>query len=246
MTVEIEPKLKSSMSMTRRNRWKDELKSKERLMQRVELKTSTISAMKSANRSDDKHPFWEWFAIHACDIADEPTNERLIADLDRRVSIAWPNLSWEIGPDTNGGWYFALSPNLNRDYADEATDAIAGAPAVLGWTFHPTRQRKCWDGRFELQREKGHIEIDSGAWKYILLRYPDGQHEVVLFAPEATELDENDRWNAAAIVLEGLLGEECVLRSIEKFALESSIDAKVAGREKPIHMLPKAFGLSEM
>ena len=187
--------------------------------------------------------FWRWFADKADSIASNPENGDIIDDLDQHVSLTWPQLAWEIGPDPSGDWYFALSPNLNRDLIDQAKEAIQTAPKVLGWKFYAARQRKAWDGTFELETDEGIKRLDSSDWRFILLRYHDGEKELVLVAPDAGLLNPDDRWQAAAVVIEGLLGEECLLANVDSFALEAAVDAKLSSQTKPIHLLQKTFGL---
>ncbi len=188
--------------------------------------------------------FWCWFGAKAASIASNPENGDLINDLDQQVSLTWPQLAWEIGPDPSGDWYFALSPNLNRDFVSQAKEAIQAAPKVIGWKFYAARQRKAWDGRFELETEEGIKRLNSADWRFILLRHPDGEKELVLVTPSAGLLNPDDRWQAAAVVIEGLLGEECLLANVDSFALEPAVDAKFSSQVKPIHLLPQTFGLS--
>lgn len=203
--------------------------------------------MKSESRMSDHvsiEEFWRWFADKANSIASNPENGDLINDLDQQVSLTWPQLAWEIGPDASSDWYFALSPNLNRDLFNQAKEAIQAAPKVLGWKFYARRQRKAWDGRFELETDEGIKQFNSSDWRFVFLRYPDGEKELVLVTPDAGLLSPDDRWQAAAVVIEGLLGEECLLVNVDSFALEAAVDAKLSSQTKPIHLLPKTFDLS--
>ncbi len=111
--------------------------------------------------------------------------------------------------------------------------------------FHATRQPKEWTGQFQMDRTGGgRIRIDAKRWKYLLLSYPDGAHEILLHGSEAKDLSEGDRWQAAAIVLESMIGEEPLLNQIESFELSESVEPKSASKEKPINALPQAMGLS--
>lgn len=187
--------------------------------------------------------FWRWFAQNAEDIAANPSEPRVIDELDQRVRLAWPKLAWEIGPDPTGDWYLALSPNLDLDMAAVAKRGVALAPVVPGWRFYSTRQRKAWDGSFEIEGRRGVHVLDSSNWRYVLLKHGSGELEVVLVAPEAAKLEPDERWQAAAVVVEGLLGEACVLDCGISFALEPTLDARLSEDTKSIAELPQAFGL---
>ena len=49
---------------------------------------------------------------------------------------------------------------------------------------------------------------------YVLLRYPGGDQELVLVTADAEELDQDARQQAAAVVIEALLGEDVVLARV--------------------------------
>jgi hypothetical protein len=185
--------------------------------------------------------FWRWFSENANQIAADPSNGILIRELDRRISDTWPQLAWEIGPDPTGAWYLALSPNLNRDLTFAAQRAVSSAPSVDGWKLYPARPPKEWDGKFEMDAGGRSIAFDSSQWKYVLLRYPDGLVEVVMTAPESKNLLPDERWQAAAIVLEGLLGEDCILANIASFTLEPELDQYLSANLKPIQALRQVF-----
>lgn len=196
-----------------------------------------------AGSASPQHSFWDWFACNASSIAAHPEDRSRIEEIDSRVHESWPELSWEIGPDKSGQWYFALSPNLNRELTRKAKDAISIAPVVHGWRFYATRQRKTWSGCFILEGESGSVDIDTRNWTYVLLRYPEGSYDIVLYGPEAGRLSDNDRWQAAAIALEGYLGEQRLLDSIHEFGFERSPADYLFGKDKPIANLLRAFGL---
>jgi hypothetical protein len=133
---------------------------------------------------------------------------------------------------------------MSRDLVIQSRQAIQNAPEILGWKFYATRQRKAWDGRFGLETEHGLKHFDCTDWKFLFLKYPDGEKELVLIAPDADSLNPDDRLQAAAVVIEGLLGEECVLSNVDRFALESTVAARLLAQAIPMRLLPQTFGLS--
>jgi hypothetical protein len=83
-----------------------------------------------------------------------------------------------------------------------------------GWEFYSARRPKEWDYKLCIERagsEAEPIELDATAWSFVLLEYPDGSREVLLQADTLPKLDADERWQAAAIVLESILGEEVLM-----------------------------------
>lgn len=185
--------------------------------------------------------FWAWFASVAKAIEVDPESAELIGQLDRRVQETWPSLSWEIGPDASGDSYLALSPGLNKRFASDAREAVTAAPSVAGWRFYSTRPKKQWFGRFQLETPQGAITINTESWRYVLLRHPGGEFEIVLLSDVASQLSPENRWHAAAIALEGILGETVILEHVASFALEFDLEPRLMEKAKPIQDLPNAF-----
>lgn len=188
--------------------------------------------------------FWHWFEQNADLIARCYDNEAVISELDEQVTSSWPELSWEIGPEPAGGWYFALSPNLDKNLAVFAKQKIDLAPKIPGWTFYPAKQRKIWNGNFSLYSTQGCVEIDASNWEYVLLRYPDGECEILLIGSLSNALGADDHLQAAATVIQSLIGEKYILDNSLSFALESDLPSQFLGKQKPVQDLPKAFGMS--
>ena len=194
----------------------------------------------------DHERFWNWFRTNADIIASGYDGEQLTEGLAEKIESEWPELSWEIGPDPSGCLYLSISPNLNKGLIPQANKAVGSAPSIPGWKFYPYRQRKKWDGRFEMHTSRGVAQIDSSSWNFVLLRYPDGGHEVFLIGDKALWLNEEDRWQAAAIVVEGMIGEKCILENDLSFSLDDRPEPQFEGKEKPIRELPGAFGLGDL
>jgi hypothetical protein len=188
--------------------------------------------------------FWDWFCRNAELISKHYDDVTVINELDGEVAESWPGLSWEIGPDPSGGWYFALSPNLDREKAKLAQQQIELAPKVPGWRFYSAKQPKYWNGKFNFFGINGETEIDASNWEYVLLRYPDGESEILLFTNKSGSVAECDQEEAAAIVLQSILGENCILQNKLTFELSSNIPSQFVGKQKPIKNLPNAFGMS--
>lgn len=187
--------------------------------------------------------FWRWFASIASRLGTKLDDEKLLGELDRRVHQLDPQLSWEVGPGIARPSQLVISPNLDRKVRPVARRIIAEAPICDDWEFYAARQPREWDLRFELAGESGKRRaLDASSWTFVLLRYPDGAHEILLRTPDRPPLPEEQRWDAAAIVLEGILGEDILLDRIERFELVDDWEDRLAARARPIAQLRDALG----
>jgi hypothetical protein len=153
-----------------------------------------------------------------------------------------PRLSWEIGPGLVKNWQLVISPNLNPKMRRAARAFVGKAPRVPGWEFHDARQPKQWDYKLELAANHK-LRLDASAWKFVLLQYPDNDHEILLIADELPVMSDDERWQAAAIALESILGEAFLLDSIQSFELTRSADGHLVEQARPIQELRHACGM---
>jgi hypothetical protein len=184
--------------------------------------------------------FWSWFCDIAEALAGNVENSTLLKDFDGRVRDLDPKLSWEIGPGLSKPWQLVISPNLDRDLREEARAIVACAPVLPAWEFHAARQPKKWHYKLELGGDK--LPLDVSGWTFVLLRYPDGGHEVLLKGEGLPPLSDDERWQAAAITLESILGEDLFLDRVNEFELVDELEPRFAERERPIQQLREAVG----
>lgn len=189
-------------------------------------------------RKNQVSEFWDWFRDIAEVLAANVENSSLLSKLDTRVRDLDPKLSWEVGPGLSKPWQFVISPNLNRDLRKRAREIVARAPALPAWEFHSARQPKEWHYKLELGGDK--VPVDASQWTFVLLEYPDGVHEVLLQGKGLPPLSDDERWQAAAITLESILGEDMVLDRVNEFELVDQLEPRFAERERPIQDLREA------
>lgn len=175
-------------------------------------------------------------------LASDPSDPVLLRQLDDMLREINPRLSWEIGPGLTENWQLAISPNLNPSMRKAARAFVSKAPRVPGWEFHDARQPKQWDYKLELAANHK-LRLDVSGWKFVLLQYPDNDHEILLIADDLPVMSEKERWQAAAITLESVLGEAFLLDSIQSFELTPEVDRHLAERARPIQELRQACGM---
>ena len=184
--------------------------------------------------------FWRWFSSIADRLAENVENPTLLAELDARVAKLDPALSWEIGLGQTAEWQLVISPNLNRDFRELAVRIVAQAPVIPGWQFHSARQPKEWKYQFDLETDGGVQTLNASSWRFVLLQHTDNAREVLLEGADAATLTKDDRWSAAAIVLESILGEEPLLEGVDEFDLVSELEPQFGGSARPIQQLRAA------
>jgi hypothetical protein len=197
-----------------------------------------------ANMSEKEkiEDFWSWFSGIAVPLATDIESHSLLEELDTRVRHLDSMLSWEVGPGSSEPWQLVISPDLNRDLRQKAREIVSHAPVLEGWEFYSARRPKDWDYKFVMERSDGResIQLDASDWGFVLLQYPDGAHEVLLQGNNLPALDDDERWQAAAVTLEGILGEEVLLEKINEFELVDRLEPRFAAQQRPIRSLREA------
>ena len=186
--------------------------------------------------------FWGWFQLIAAQLAEDYTNRQLLTVLDAQVRELNPSLSWEVGPGLVKASQLVISPNLDRSVLAEARSIVSVAPALPQWEFHWARQPKEWNYRLEMNSSQGGtpLRVDASTWTFVLLQYPDGAREVLLKGTNLPSLTDDERWQAAALVLEGVLGEELMLDRVDDFELVDKFEPQFEAKERPISLLRHA------
>lgn len=186
--------------------------------------------------------FWRWFSSVAPALAFDIENPSLLEDFDKRIVDLDPMLSWEIGPGSSEPLQLVISPNLDLNLLQKARKIISSAPVLNGWEFYSTRRPKDWDYKLLMERSggRGSIQLDTSDWGFVLLQYPDGAREVLLRGKNLPDFNDDERWQAAAMTLESILGEEELLNRISEFELVNQLEARFATRERPIQQLRQA------
>ena len=182
--------------------------------------------------------FWLWFSSIAVSLAANIEGRSLLKQLDARLRGLDSDLSWEVGPGSHEPWQLVISPNLNRELRRKAQEIISHAPVVGGWEFHSARRPKDWNYLLVMERSTGEpLQLDASRWEFVLLRYPDGEQEVLLQGGNLPRMDDDERWQAAAITLESILGEDLLLDKVNEFELVSQLEPRLAEKRRPIQRL---------
>lgn len=197
----------------------------------------------SVPAESDIRAFWVWFESVSCDLAEDFDNEELVAALDTRVAELG-NFEWELGPGATRPNALVISPGGDPELLRATRKVVSKAPAITGWEFLHARHPRQWQMRFTIEDRSGAVrQVDASGWCYVLLRYPDGAHEVIIEAPSMAEFDEELRYSAAIVVLDGLLGEERRLEAVDEVSIVPKLEGEHASKARDLAEIIRAFVL---
>lgn len=161
--------------------------------------------------TDPLSEFWSWFAAHVGTIARGVTmgDGGLVREIDRRFTGAVPGGRWEIGPDSDDTWFFAVALNGRLDALERNRAIVAAAPPLPHWRFLPSKPRKRWARRVITFGDR---TLDFDLWRFA---WDEG---IVGFVPgeeDARNLSSDELEGACWLFLESELGELEALETIE-------------------------------
>lgn len=182
--------------------------------------------------------FWAWFATIADELGDDLANEALHDELDARLA-GLGEVAWELGPGSTAENCLAISPDGNAALLRLTQRIVAMAPTLPRWEFHSSRPARAEHLEFSISTSAGdEIAIDARSWRYVLYRLPDKMFDIVVEEPNLGDASEDDRYTAAVVLLDGLLGEGQRLLQIRDIEPVVALKADEAKKSNPITMLP--------
>jgi hypothetical protein len=191
--------------------------------------------------------FWQWFVANKDRIEslfESQDTEGVIAEIDSRVKGINSGLQWEIGPGRSKPFAFAFSLSGDAALLELTKEAAQIAPRIDKWEILPAKPPKHgWNLTFEMSNRRQQIvRIDASKWDYYLTAFSNGSFfDLVFVAGNLQGLDSAARRIAAQIVAEGILGEEILLRLVDRIELRTGVPSDVRNRLSPIMVLAEHF-----
>jgi hypothetical protein len=187
----------------------------------------------------DIQDFWAWVQTIADELAEDLENGAIIETLNRRVSRLG-DISWEVGPGRHAENALTLTPDGDPAKLAVTKHIITFAPSVAGWEFYPAKPAKDWNLMFSIETENGDIvDVDARTWRYVLFRFPDDTFDLILSQDGLAPVGEDDRYTAAVIVVDGLLGEEVRMALIDTIEPVEALSKKDEPQATSILALPQ-------
>lgn len=190
---------------------------------------------------DDKDvlEFWAWFASIADELGDDFTNQALQDALDARLG-RFGEIAWELGPGSTAENALAVSPDGDPDLLPLTQRIVAMAPTLPGWEFHPARPARAESLEFSIGTSSGdEIAVDAQSWRYVLFKFPDKTFDIVLEQQNLTDVSDDDRYTAAVVLLDALLGEGKRLLRIREVEPVAALNPEQGKKANPITVLPE-------
>ena len=182
-------------------------------------KISTISQKTNAINS-----FWDWFSVNCQAFEMNMENEVLLRELDKQVSNLG-DFDWEIGPGISKEYSLVVSPNGDINLLPSTKMIISSAIGSSRWEFFYAKPPKQWDLFFYFETIIGRvIEIDAKDWKYILKEISNSLFDITVQAVGLEKEDATDKHAIVEIVLDGQLGEELRMTTIDNIEIVSHIN----------------------
>ncbi|NVB40622.1 hypothetical protein G6O69_22480 [Pseudenhygromyxa sp. WMMC2535] len=167
--------------------------------------------------------------------------EALCDELSEKLE-ALGDLSWEIGPSDDDGLFIAISPDGNSDLLAVTRKIVSRAPHMKGWSPLPAKPPREDMLRFTIEGDDGgEIAIDGSPWMYILYRLKDGKIEILIEQNNLATASDEERYLAAVILLDGLLGEERRLELLDMIDTVPRLPPDLEQKSRSIQNLPDAL-----
>ena len=177
--------------------------------------------------------FWAWFESIAAALADDFEQEAIWDRLDEAVSELG-EVVWELGPGSKAEYALSLSPDGDLDWLPVTRHIVSCAPRLARWEFNAARPPRPWSPTFTV----GDLEVDASSWRYVLLAFPDGIFDLVLEQGNVSDADDSDRYAAAVVLLDGLLGEETRLSRIQDLVVVDELEFEHDAKASKVEHLP--------
>ncbi|WP_131537265.1 hypothetical protein [Pedobacter nototheniae] len=180
---------------------------------------------------------WTWFTEIYNDFGENFENEVLLNKLDEKI-LSLGDFVWEVGPGIKKDNMLVISPGGDLDLLSQTKEIVSYAIPCDGWEFYYAKQPKQWEEKFIFQKDNNQtIEIDCSSWQYVLLKYQDGMFEIIIKAPNITNLNFDEQLSVSEILLDGVLGEELRMLSIADIDVVNDFEEEYKGKGSIIQVL---------
>lgn len=186
--------------------------------------------------------FWEWFVEHEEQYKDVEDPKAAVESMDEQV-LDFGLFSWEIGENGGRPYYFMISPNGNGDRLALSYEIIKRAPNLRDWEFRYCKPPEDWDYQMMVyDRMLVQQPVDVGAWRFALNKAAEEQLvEVYIQVSNMSNVDPEDRLNAAESALMKILGEEWVIDHLGALEVVETFSPELEKKSIAVQSLKTRF-----
>jgi hypothetical protein len=183
--------------------------------------------------------FWSWFATAADALGEDLDNEKILEELDHRVAELG-EFGWEVGPGTVAENALVISPDGELEKLAVTQHIVSLAPKIANWEILFARPSREPSLEFSMAADaESEFAVDARPWRYVLLRLNESNFRIIIEQNNLHAATDEDRYTAAALVLDGILGERRRLETIQSVEIATVLDRELDGRAQPIEQLSK-------
>ena len=182
--------------------------------------------------------FWEWFVQHEQEFREVEDANRVVEMLNNQV-LDFGLFSWQIGEGNVKPHHFTISPNGDKIRLRLSKQIMAKAPNLEHWEFYPSKPPKLnWDYHFEaFDRSLIKQSFNTQNWEVVLRSNSSEKLQIIIFAENILQLDEDDLPMVADLVVTNLIGEEMKIHFVESIHFVDDFEA---------HEEDRVFKLAEL
>lgn len=214
----------------------------------VALGKSYTVSMANNEESTPIKLFWDWFVANEEKIKEildddiHPQRDALVREMDNHI-LGFGLFTWEMGPiEHSRSFYLTISPNSDKDLLEISKSIIALAPDFRDWTFNYAKPVKEGDLLLNLYDEDfNEHRVDALEWHFVLVPQGNKKTDIIIEAPNMSQLDNETRLEAGSLVVSSLLGEEQRIRLVRKIDIVDIFDPAHKNSATPMAQLKQRF-----
>ncbi len=191
--------------------------------------------------------FWAWFedqesTIKAFFTEEEEVDQKQLVDEMDNLILDLGRFAWRIGPEGETSYFLLISPNRDPELLKLSKRIMAEAPDFSNWSFYPAKQPRPWDWKLLLHDDwLIEHEVDASKWKYVASERPGQQLEIAFEAPNLDPFDAATQKQAVELALINLMGEEWLIRHVEKVRVVQELGEGQRAEAQPIQYIKEEW-----
>lgn len=183
--------------------------------------------------------FINWFSanesvLKKALIASEQIDTSKIVDQLDQLILSFGKFSWHAETKNEIDFHFTISPNSDRELLALSQQIIQEIPPLNNWTFHPSKQA---NGDLSISIYDHEMDIhyvDASSWIILIEGKGDNKSELIIYADNMSELDEETQIDAADAIITNILGEKLKIELLYGIELRNQLSEEEKSMAIPL------------